>query len=115
MIKYRNIWGQVGLFVITLGIYGFFWFYWVSKEMLDYNGRTGRPGLWTVGLIIPFVNFISWWKFSEQVEEISGGKYNALLIFIAWWVFAPITWYVAQSQLNELAGQPASDTAQSTA
>ena len=114
MIKERNMWGHVLLVIITFGIYAVYWFYSVSREMLDYNGRTGNPGLWTVGLFIPFVSLISWWKSAEQVEEITDGKYNALLVFLAAYVFAPIVWFITQRRLNELATQSRADTAPAT-
>ena len=114
MIKERNMWAQVLLVIITFGIYAVYWFYSVSKEMLDYNGRSGSPGLWTVGLFIPFVSLISWWKFSEQVEGITDGKFNVLLVFLAWWIFSPIVWFITQSRRNELATQSRADTAPAT-
>ena len=103
MIKYRNMWAQVGLTIITLGIYTIYWYYSVVKEMLAHNGEQGNPGLWTVLSIIPIANLFAWWKFGGQVETMTGGKYNAVLIFLGFWVFSPIVWFVVQRYLNDLA------------
>ena len=48
MIKQRNMVMQVILMIITLGIYGIYWFYVTSKEMVEYKRLDGSPGLWTV-------------------------------------------------------------------
>ena len=37
MIKRRNMVVQVLLFIITFGIYGVYWFYVTSKEMVEYK------------------------------------------------------------------------------
>ena len=37
MIKRRNMGMQVILMIITLGIYGIYWFYVTSKEMVEYK------------------------------------------------------------------------------
>ena len=39
--KLRNPWGVAGLLLITLGIYGIFWWYYVNREMRDYGEATG--------------------------------------------------------------------------
>ena len=48
MIKRRNMWMQVLLMVITLGIYAIYWFYVTSKEMIEYKNLDGSASLWTV-------------------------------------------------------------------
>ena len=47
MIKQRNMGMQVLLMIITLGIYGIYWFYVTSNEMVEYKRLDGSPGLWT--------------------------------------------------------------------
>ena len=42
-IKKRNPWGVWGLSIITLGIYGFFWWYYINREMRDLSPHTGTP------------------------------------------------------------------------
>ena len=75
MIKYRSLSSVIFLMVITLGIYALFWFYWVSREMLAYNGRSGYPGLWVIMLglapTIPFIHVYPVWKFADLVHRTS--------------------------------------------
>jgi hypothetical protein len=35
--KIRNPWGVIGLTIITLGIYHFFWWYYINRELRDYG------------------------------------------------------------------------------
>ena len=98
---------QVFLYIITLGIYGIYWFYVISKEMVEYKKLEGSPGLWTVLLFIPLVNLFSYWKHSECVEALTEGSSNKLLMFILWVFLAPAAWIVTQSELNRRASEPA--------
>lgn len=43
--KKRSPWGVVGLTLITLGIYGFFWWYYVNKEMVELGRAKGTDEL----------------------------------------------------------------------
>jgi hypothetical protein len=46
---------QVLLFIVTLGIYGLYWFYQTAVEMQDANDdHSGSPGLWLVLIFHPF-------------------------------------------------------------
>ena len=110
MIQYRNMWKQVLLFVITLGIYGIYWFYVTSKEMVAYKKLDGSPGLWTALLLVPVVSLYSYWKHSKAVEAVTDAKYQAILIFILWIFFAPAVWFLTQTELNKLAKQSAETT-----
>ena len=47
-IKYRNMLGQLGLYIVTLGIYGVYWYYSTLKELHIANGKNEGAGLWTV-------------------------------------------------------------------
>jgi hypothetical protein len=56
------------LFVITLGIYGFFWFYGTHREMKEHTGR-GIGGGWAV-LIYFVVGFVSPFLSSSEVGQL---------------------------------------------
>ena len=63
MIKKRNMAMQVLLMIITLGIYGIYWFYVTTSEMVEHKGLKGSPALWTVllsppssSIYMPFIN-----------------------------------------------------------
>ena len=105
MIKRRNMWVQVLLMVVTLGIYSIYWFYVTASEMLNYTRREGRAGLWTLLLFIPFVNLYSYWKHSQLVEATTGSRYSSILIFVLWLFFSPAVWAITQIELNRLASE----------
>ena len=107
MIKRRNMVVQVLLFVITFGIYGVYWFYVTSKEMVEYKNMEGSPGLWTVLLLVPFGALYSYWKHSQGVEAITDGRYPKLLIYVLWLFFSPAVWALTQWELNKKASAPA--------
>lgn len=48
----RNVWGCIGLYIITLGIYSYFWVWWTQREVKAYSGQgVGGP----VGFLLYFV------------------------------------------------------------
>ena len=104
MIQERNLVKQVLLFIITLGIYGVYWFYVTSKEMIEYKRLEGSAGLWTVLLFVPFGSFYSYYKQGEAVEVLTDGSVNKLVMFLLWLVFSPAAWLVTQLELNKRAG-----------
>ena len=109
MIKYRSLSSVIFLMVATLGLYGIFWFYWVSREMLAYNGRKGNPGLWVLALglsgTIPFIYALPVWKFADLVHLTSKGRYNRFVFFAAglFIVFIPVIVLLTQKLLNGIA------------
>ncbi len=106
MIKKRNMLAQVGLMIITFGLYSIYWFYQISEEMkIVGKDPQASPGLWTVLLFIPFANFWSYYKFSELYEKISSDHFNMWLLFVLWIVFAPAVWFIVQSEMNKKANQ----------
>ena len=103
MIKRRNMVMQVFLMLVTLGIYGIYWFYVTSKEMIEHKGLDGSPGLWTVLSLIPLVNLYAEYKQGEAVEALTDGSVNRWIIFILWLVFSPAVWFIVQTELNKRA------------
>ena len=107
MIKHRNLFMQVLLFIVTIGIYGIYWFYSTAKEMADRQKIDGSPGLWTVLLFIPIANLFAYWKYCELVDSVTDSKYPKILMFILFIVFSPLVWLLTQLELNKLASQTA--------
>jgi hypothetical protein len=111
-VKFRNMWGQVGLMIITIGFYAFYWFYSTCTEMRGLaNDHAAEPGLWTILLFIPFGCIYSYYKHGELYEKIASDKLNRWIIFILWIVFSPAMWFIVQTELNSKAtynkpGQP---------
>jgi hypothetical protein len=103
-IKYRDMWVQVFIFVITLGIYGIYWFYQTAVELAFLaNDHDAEPTLWTVLLIIPFGAIYSCYKYAQLYEKASSDKLNLWILFILWIVFSPAVWFIVQNELNKRA------------
>lgn len=102
VIKTQNMLLQAVLFVLTLGLYGFYWFYASGKSMVAQRDLDGDPALWTALLFIPPAAVYSFWKWSEAVESLSEGRLRAEVIFlmIALPGLSFIAWFVVQSELN---------------
>lgn len=84
------MWGQVGLFIITLGIYGIYWFYQTAKEMKGIAADlAASPSLWTVLLFVPIANIYAMYKYSELFQKISSESLNRWIVFLLWMVFSP--------------------------
>jgi hypothetical protein len=103
-IKYRNMFIQVILYIITLGIYGLYWFYVTFEELTTANGKNEGTGcLWTFLLLVPIANLFSWWKHSMEYAEFVDDKYPVIALFILWIVFTPAVWFLVQMDLNRAA------------
>jgi len=106
MIKKRNMIGQVGLVIITFGIYAIYWYYKMLEEM-KFLSKVPEvsPGLWTFLLFIPIINIWSYYKFCELYEKISSDNFNMWLLFVLWLVFFPAVWFIVQNEMNKKADQ----------
>ena len=103
-VKRRDMLVQVFLFIITFGIYGFYWFYQTAVEMQDVaDDPDASPALWTVLLFIPFLNFYAHYKYAQLFEDIAADHMNKWILFILWIVFCPAVWFIVQSDLNRKA------------
>ena len=105
MIKRRNLMVQVLLFIVTFGIYGIYWFYVTSKEIVEHKKLEGSPGLWTVLLFVPFGSFYSYWKHAKALQALTDDRYNWLLVYVLWLFFSPAVWAMTQIELNKLASE----------
>ncbi|MBI3872439.1 MAG: DUF4234 domain-containing protein [candidate division Zixibacteria bacterium] len=104
-VKKRNMVAQVGLCLITLGIYVIYWFYQTACELKYLAGKDSeaRPSLWTVLLFVPFGAFYSQYKYSELYERVSTEPMNRWLLFVLWLVFPFAVWFIVQTELNRRA------------
>jgi hypothetical protein len=113
--KVRNPWGVLGLLLITLGIYGIFWWYYINREMRDYGHATGYDlgqnptnsvlAVFPGGLII-VPALISYWngtKRAQAAQRVAGvpplSGWIALILFVLIGIAYPP--YV-QSELNKV-------------
>ena len=102
-IKKRNLIMQVVLAIVTLGIYFIDWFYSTLKEIHIANGSDEGAGMWTVLMMVPIIGYFASWHYASEFAVFNRDKYPALLIFLAWIVFAPIVWILVQTELNKAA------------
>ena len=89
MIKKRNMAMQVLLMIVTLGIYGIYWFYVTTSEMVEHKGLKGSPALWTLLYLIPILDLYSFYKHGEALEALTEGSINKWIILVLWVLFSP--------------------------
>lgn len=75
-VKQQSLWAVLGLTIITLGIYGIFWYYRVNREMRDIGGAYGddslaatSPGLAVLALFVPIVNLFTLHNTGRRVQK----------------------------------------------
>ena len=103
-VQYRNMWGQVGLMIVTLGFYAIYWFYQTAVELkgLARDDRA-EPALWTILLFVPFAGIYSYYKYSELYEAVSPDRFNRWILWLLWLFFSPAVWLIVQIELNRRA------------
>ena len=102
-IRKRNMVMQVVLTIITLGIYVIYWYHSTLKELHIANGKGEGAAMWTIFLFPPILNYFTYWHYSSEFGAFTHEKYPSLVAFLAWVVFAPIVWILAQTELNKAA------------
>lgn len=103
-VKYRNMFVQILLFLITFGLYGFFWFYSSCDELKTVaNDENAKPVLWTVLIFVPFGVFYSYFKYAELYEKVCTEKINKWVIYLLILVIGPVVWFLVQKDLNRIA------------
>jgi Domain of unknown function (DUF4234) len=131
-VKIRNIIAVPVLAFITLGIYLFFWWYFIHRELRDY-GRSKNtdelgtsPGTSVLAItlgaliIVPaLVSIVRGFKRVQAAQRLSGqdpiNGWIGLILFI---VFSPAFYAYMQSGLNSAwraMGEPAPEVAPATA
>lgn len=114
--KVRNPLGVVGLSLITLGIYFFFWWYFINRELRDLGRARGvdlgeSPGnsvlAITLGALIIVPALVTEWRTCariEQAEATAGVERPASgpVIFILLLLIGPVGVWYAQSELNKV-------------
>ena len=103
IFKHRNVVVVPILFIVTLGIYGLYWFYSTSSELMRYNRREGNPLAWMLIATLPVVNvFAIWWQ-AQEVEKLSKEEgdegLGATFVFVLW-LAPPLAMMFIQAELN---------------
>jgi hypothetical protein len=114
--KLRNPLGIVGLTIVTFGIYGIFWYYFLNNEMAKFGAARDTDELGdspgtsvlavTLGALIIVPAFVSIYHFwqrlnaGERLTRLSGME--AGLGFLLWIFVSPIGQYIVQSNWNKV-------------
>jgi hypothetical protein len=113
--KVRNPLGVVGLSLITLGIYFFFWWYFINREMRDL-GRARNVDLGqnpgnsvlaiTLGALIIVPAIVTMWTTSARIENAQEAvglerRVSGPVVFILLLLIGPVGIWYAQSELNK--------------
>ena len=109
MIKRRNMLFQFFVYILTLGLYGMYWYYSTLDEMTKFQGKRTEPLLWTILMFIPLINFFAMWKHASVSAEFTEGEYPAILLWVVWIFVSPVVWILMQIELNRVAGRPFPD------
>jgi hypothetical protein len=95
---------QIGLVIVTLGIYVIYWYYQTAMELKQLaDDRFAEPGLWTILLFVPFGALYSHYKYAGLYELVSRDRLNRWWLWIFWIIFPPAVWLIVQSDLNRRA------------
>jgi hypothetical protein len=114
--KVRNPLGVVGLSLITIGIYFFFWWYFINREMRDLGKARGvdlgeSPGnsvlAVTLGALIIVPAIVSEWRTCGRIEASQEAvgmerRVSGPIIFILLLLIGPVGLWYAQSELNKV-------------
>lgn len=114
--KHRSPIGILGLMLITLGIYGIFWYYFVNKELAEIGKARGTDELGdspgtsvlaiTLGAFIivpPFVSIYGTWKRQEAAGKLLGRPEIGMNPFVGLFLMYFIVGYpIFQSAQNKV-------------
>jgi hypothetical protein len=101
-VKYRNMWMQVLLMFVTIGVYAVYWFYATATDMANARKREEPTVLWTILLFVPLISFYAYYKYAELFEQISPDM-NRWVLVLLWTFFPPAVWAIVQLKLNKIA------------
>ena len=92
---------QVGLTVITFGLYMIYWWYDTHQQFAAATNTDLDPTIQTVLFLVPLANLYAIWQFSNEAEAVT--DQSGTVLFVLFLVFAPAAWFLIQSGINEVA------------
>ena len=114
--KIRSLFAPALLPFPTLGIYLFFWWYYINRELRDYGRARGTDELWTspgksvlaitLGalIIVPAIlSLINTFKRVQRAQQLTGGEaLNGWIGLVLYLVISPAFFAYMQSGLNSV-------------
>ncbi len=112
-VKQQGLWALIGLAIITLGIYLFFWYYRVNREMKETGAALGdaelgqlRPGIAVLALFIPIANIVTFHRCGRRVLQLqqAAGRPADYSMLVHWilFLFTGLWFLYTQSALNQV-------------
>ncbi len=97
-LQYRNLWGIIGLSIIT---FGFYLVYWIVASKCELNESGAKiPTAWL--LIIPLVQFYFLYKFAEGYCAVMfKDQSQTIAYFLLIMLLFPIGALIMQSKIND--------------
>jgi hypothetical protein len=96
MVKERNPITVIILLMCTCGIYGLYWLWKTSEELIELGATL--PPVWYI--IVPFLNFFYMYKYLEEWHRIFKFEQDFMMVIVIGLVFSPIVIYWIQTELN---------------
>jgi hypothetical protein len=97
----RSLAKQVVYSVLTFTLYWLYWIHVTNKQLVAGTDADFDPTWRTIGLFIPFYNFVVIWRTCQDCEAVVDE--SGTLLFLLWLVFVPAVWYLVQTGINEIA------------
>ena len=98
-MKKRNPLAVFFLGLITIGLYSWYWAVRTKTEMNERGEHIPTAWFW----LIPFVGSLWWyWKYSEAVGHVTGGKMDPILTFILLLLLGSIGQAIIQDSFNNV-------------
>lgn len=101
-MKQRNPFAVFALPIVTFGIYGIVWAVKTKREMVEKGAEI--PTSWLIA--VPFVSIYWYYKHSQGVEHVTGGKQSAAMAFVLQFLLGSIGMAIIQSEFNKLGDSP---------
>jgi len=97
----RSLGKQVLFTVLTLGFYPLYWWHLTHTQLSEGTDADFDPTMRTIGLLIPFYNFLVLWKTSNEAAAVTDK--DGTMLFAMFLLLGPIGWYMVQSGFNTVA------------
>lgn len=99
MVQKRDLGMMIILFIVTFGLY---FFYWAVKTKNELNAMGGEIPT-ALLMIIPFANFYFWYRYAQAFCKYVT-RSNDELAYFALLAFVPfVGMFIVQDKLNKLA------------